>query len=223
MSRATDLARAAARQRVAGLSGAVLLGGASSRMGRDKAALAVGGVAGATRIALALDALCDEVLLVGGTPPADAKGRAVADPEGPRCALRGLVAALEAARGERVLVVATDLPLLTDAFLRGLATVAGADADAVVPRPVPKAQPLCAVYRRLPVLARAREQLAAGQLALHGLLDTLRVSWIEGERLRALDPSGTALLNVNTPEDLVRAEALLRSQAARPGADAARD
>lgn len=223
MSRATDLARAAARQRVAGLSGAVLLGGASSRMGRDKAALEVCGVAGATRIAHALDALCDEVLLVGGTPPADAKGRAVADPEGPRCALRGLVAALEAARGERVLVVATDLPLVTDAFLRGLATVAGADADAVVPRPLPRAQPLCAVYRRLPVLARAREQLAAGELALHGLLDTLRVTWIEGERLRALDPAGTALLNVNTPEDLVRAEALLRSQAARPGADAARD
>ena len=221
MSRATDLGRAAARQRVAGLSGAVLLGGASSRMGRDKAALAVGGVAGATRIALALDALCDEVLLVGGTPPADAKGRAVADPEGPRCALRGLVAALEAARGERVLVVATDLPLVTDVFLRGLATAAG--ADAVVPRPVSKAQPLCAVYRRLPVLARAREQLAAGELALHGLLDTLRITWIEGERLRALDPAGTALLNVNTPEDLVRAEALLRSQAARPGADAARD
>jgi len=221
MNRATDLARAAARQRVAGLSGAVLLGGASSRMGRDKAALAVGGVAGATRIALALDALCDEVLLVGGTPPADAKGRAVADPEGPRCALRGLVAALEAARGERVLVVATDLPLVTDVFLRGLATAAG--ADAVVPRPVSKAQPLCAVYRRLPVLARAREQLAAGELALHGLLDTLRITWIEGERLRALDPAGTALLNVNTPEDLVRAEALLRSQAARPGADAARD
>ncbi len=223
MSRATDLARVAARQRVAGLSGAVLLGGASSRMGRDKAALAVAGVAGATRIALALDALCDEVLLVGGTPPADAKGRAVADPEGPRCALRGLVAALEAARGERVLVVATDLPLVTDAFLRGLATAAGADADAVVPRPVPKAQPLCAVYHRLPVLARARKQLAAGELALHGLLDTLRVTWIEGERLRVLDPAGTALLNVNTPEDLVRAEALLRSQATRPGADAARD
>jgi len=223
MSRATDLARASARQRVAGLSGAVLLGGASSRMGRDKAALAVAGVAGATRIALALDALCDEVLLVGGTPPADAKGRAVADPEGPRCALRGLVAALEAARGERVLVVATDLPLVTDAFLRGLVTVAGADADAVVPRPVPKAQPLCAVYHRLPVLARARKQLAAGELALHGLLDTLRVTWIEGERLRALDPAGTALLNVNTPEDLVRAEALLRSQAARPGPDAGRD
>jgi molybdopterin-guanine dinucleotide biosynthesis protein A len=221
MNRATDLARAAARQRVAGLSGAVLLGGASSRMGRDKAALAVAGVAGATRIALALDALCDEVLLVGGTPPADAKGRAVADPAGPRCALRGLVAALEAARGERVLVVATDLPLLTDVFLRGLATAAG--ADAVVPRPASKAQPLCAVYRRLPVLARAREQLAAGELALHGLLDTLRVTWIEGERLRALDPAGTALLNVNTPEDLVRAEALLRSQAGRPGADAASD
>lgn len=189
------------------LSGAVLIGGASSRMGRDKAAIELGGVAFATRLARLLGSLCDEVLLIGGAPPADAPGRAVADPEGPRCALRGLVAALAAARGPRVLVVATDLPLVTPALLRGL--VAPSAADAVVPRPGTTPQPLCAVYGRERVLALARERLAAGLLPLHGLLDALRVEWVEGERLRALDPRGTALVNVNTPADLARAEALL--------------
>lgn len=202
--------------RIADLSGAVLLGGASSRMGSDKAALVLGDAPLATRLARLLTALCDEVLLVGGTPPPGAPGRVVADPEGPRCALRGLVAALAAARGERVLVVATDLPLVTPALLRALA--APGEAEAIVPRPGPKPQPLCAVYRRAPVLAHARERLAQGQLPLRGLLDALRVEWIEGERLHALDPAGTALLNVNTPEDLDRARALLASACDGPAA-----
>jgi molybdopterin-guanine dinucleotide biosynthesis protein A len=199
---------ASAGPRIA-LTGAVLLGGASSRMGRDKAALPVAGVAAATRIARLLEALCDEVLLVGGTAPPDAPGRAVADPEGPRCALRGLVGALEAGRGERVLVVATDLPLVTAAFLRGLADLP--PAEAVVPRPGPLPQPLCAVYLRAPTLARAREHLASGRLALRALLDALAVVWVEDARLHALDPDATALLNVNTPEEHARAEALLRA------------
>jgi molybdopterin-guanine dinucleotide biosynthesis protein A len=194
---------------VAGTSGALLLGGASSRMGRDKAGLLFEGVTAGTRIARLLDALCDEVLLVGGAAPGDAPGRAIEDPEGPRCALRGLVGALAAARGERVLVVATDLPLVTASFLRGL--LAGSDADAVVPRPGPLPQPLCAVYRRATALVRAREHLASGRLALRALLEALRVEWVEGERLRGLDPDGTALLNVNTPEEHRRAEALLRA------------
>lgn len=196
-----------------GLSGAVLLGGAATRMGRDKASLAVGGVAAAIRVARHLDALCDEVLLVGGRAPAGTPGRAVADPEGPRCALRGLVGALEAARGERVLVVATDLPLVTIELLEGL--VAASDADAVVPREeLP--QPLCAVYRRRPALAAAVANLAAGHLALRALLDVLDVRYVEGEALRALDPDGHALANLNTPEDHALAEAWISARSACP-------
>ncbi len=206
---------------VTGLCGAVLLGGASSRMGRDKAALPIGGVSGATRIARLLDALCDEVLLVGGAAPADAPGRKVSDPEGPRCALRGLVAAFAAARSERVLVVATDMPLVTSALLRGLA--ADGEAEAVVPRRDQLPQPLCAVYRRGPALVRARAHLAEGKLALRALLDALQVDYLEGERLRALDPDATALLNVNTLEEHARAELLFQERGACLDADAGRD
>jgi hypothetical protein len=78
-------------------------------------------------------------------------------------------------------------------------------------RPGPLPQPLCAVYRRAATLAPAREHLALGRLALRALLDELRVEWLEGERLRLLDPDGIALLNVNTPEEHARAEALVRA------------
>jgi molybdopterin-guanine dinucleotide biosynthesis protein A len=123
------------------------------------------------------------------------------------------VGALEAARGERVLVVATDLPLVTSELLEGL--VAASDADAVVPREA-LPQPLCAVYRRRPALAAAVANLAAGRLALRALLEVLDVRYVEGEALRALDPDGHALMNLNTPEDLTLAEAWLSERRACP-------
>ena len=185
------------------VAGAVLTGGASERMGSDKARLRVEGVASATRVARCLASLCEDVVLVGGEPPADAPGRRVPDAEGPRCALRGLVSALEAVRAERVLVVATDLPFVTPDLL--LALVAWPEADAVVPRSPDGTHPLCALYRREAALAAARQNLAEQRLALSALLDAIDTRYFAGEDLLAVDPHGVALTNLNTPEDVARA------------------
>jgi molybdopterin-guanine dinucleotide biosynthesis protein A len=195
--------------RFANVAGAVLTGGASARMGSDKASLAIGGVASATRVARCLALLCEDVVLVGGNPPPDAPGRRAPDGDGPRSALRGVVAALEATRAERVLVVATDLPFVTPDLL--LALVAWPEADVVVPRTADGIHPLCALYRRESALAAARRNLAAERLALSALLDALATRYLEGDDLCAVDPDGTALLNVNTPEDLARVQRLLAS------------
>lgn len=205
--------------RLAIVSGAVLTGGASQRMGSDKARLEFGGVACATRVAGVLGDICSEVLLVGGSPPESTPGRRVADPEGPVCALRGLVAALGAARADRVLVVATDLPLVTPDLL--LALIAWPEADAVVPRSHEGAHPMCALYRREKVLAMAREQLRAGRLKLQILLDAVDTSWFGPEEVARVDPRGLALSNLNTPEDLARASASLLDATVLPnGSDA---
>ena len=129
-------------------------------MGADKAQLELDGEPVATRLAARLASLCEEVLLVGGAPPAAAPGRRVADPDGPRSALRGLVGALAAARAERVLVVATDLVGVTPDLL--LALVAAPEADVVAPRTPGGPEPLCALYRREPALAEARAAARGG-------------------------------------------------------------
>jgi molybdopterin-guanine dinucleotide biosynthesis protein A len=169
------------------------------------------GVPAATRLATLLNGLFEQVLLVGGQPPPEAPGDRVPDlaelSDTPRCGLRGLVSALAAAHAERVLVLATDLPLVTPELVLGL--VAWPEADAVVPRPGDLPQPLCAVYRREPVLRAARERLLAGRLALQGLLDDLAPAWVGPADLARLDPAGHALLNVNDVRDLARAEAIL--------------
>jgi molybdopterin-guanine dinucleotide biosynthesis protein A len=178
-------------------------------MGRDKSRLSLNGVAAATRLATMLGDLFEEVLLVGGDPPRDAPGRPVADPEGPRCALRGLVGSLEAASSERILVVATDLISLSPPLL--LALLAWPEADAVVPRTEAKVHPLCALYRREPVRTVGRRRLEAGELALVGLLEEVSVSYLEGADLDAVDPNGLALFNANTPEQFEWLRARLRT------------
>jgi molybdopterin-guanine dinucleotide biosynthesis protein A len=190
--------------RIANVSAALLVGGASRRMGRDKSALMLAGVPAATRTSRLLAGFFEDVLLVGGDPPEDALGRRVPDVRGPRCALRGVVTALEAVRTDHVLVVATDLPLLTPDLL--LALVAFPEADAVVPRDASGRHPLCALYRRAPALEQARSLLREERLAMSHLLDALDTRHLEGPDLAQVDPDGHALTNVNTPEDLARLE-----------------
>jgi molybdopterin-guanine dinucleotide biosynthesis protein A len=192
--------------RLRDVAGAVLLGGSSTRMGRDKASLTVGGVATATRVARVLTELCEDVLLVGKDPPANAPGRRVSDPPGPPCPLRGIVAALGATEAERVLIVATDLPLVTPALL--LAILAWPRAEVVVPRPGGVPQPLCALYQREVAKRAASARLQTDRLAAKGLLAELQASYLEDTDLAEVDPEGVALANLNTPEDLARAEKL---------------
>jgi len=179
-------------------------------MGRDKAHLTLEGVAFATRVARMLAALCQEVWLVGGDPPPDAPGRPVPDAPGPTCALRGLATALAAARAPRVLVLATDLPLVSPPLL--LALLAHAEADVVLPRSSKGLEPLCALYRREPALAAARRRLVEGKLSLHGLVDALSSRTIGPEELARLDPDGLALRNLNSPEELAAVEAALAAR-----------
>ena len=191
---------------IANVAGAVLVGGASSRMGSDKSQRAFRGEPAATRTSRLLASLFEDVMLVGGEPPADAVGRRVADIPGPRSALRGIITALEASTAEGVLVVATDLPLLTPTLL--LALVAWPAADVVLPRSSAGIEPLCALWSRERATVAARAQLVAGRLALRELIAQLDARYLEGADLDTVDPDATALANANTPEAWSHLESL---------------
>jgi molybdopterin-guanine dinucleotide biosynthesis protein A len=152
-----------------------------------------------------LDRLFDETLLIGGDPAPDAPGRRITDLPGPPCALLGLTTALEAASNERVLVVATDLPLLEADLL--LALTAWPEADAVVPVDPHGEQPLCAIYCREACLPVAHARLEANQLALRGWLDELDTSRVSLSELGFDFEGATPLTNVNTPQELANLEA----------------
>jgi molybdopterin-guanine dinucleotide biosynthesis protein A len=193
---------------------AVLAGGASRRMGRDKATLPVGGVELASLVLAAAARVADPVVLVapeghparrvataaaGAGPPAAT--RVVADPGlGP---LAAVAAALEALEAEHVLVLAADHPGLRVELLAHLVALAEG-AEAVACRRGPRLEPLVAVYRRIPALAAARARLAgpARGRSLQGLLGDLRTLVVEEPAWRRVDPDGRSFVDLDDPADL---------------------
>jgi molybdopterin-guanine dinucleotide biosynthesis protein A len=185
---------------------AVLAGGASRRMGRDKATLPVGGVELASLVLAAAARVADPVVLVApeGHPArrvAAPATRLVADPGlGP---LAALAAALEALEAEHVLVLAADHPGLRAELLAHLVALAG-EPEAVACRRGPRLEPLVAVYRRAPALAAARARLAgpARGRSLLGLLSDLRTLVVEEAAWRQVDPDGRSFVDLDDPADL---------------------
>jgi molybdopterin-guanine dinucleotide biosynthesis protein A len=185
------------------VAAAVLAGGASRRMGRDKATLAVGGVELASLALAAAARVADPVVLVApeGHPARRLAAAPVTDPgEGPLAALAAALAALDA---DHVLVLAGDHPGLRVELLAHLAGLADR-GEAVACRRGPRLEPLVAVYRRAPALALARARLAdpAGDRSLAGLLAGLRTLVVEEAQWRPLDPDGRSFVDLDDPADL---------------------
>jgi molybdenum cofactor guanylyltransferase len=185
------------------VAAAVLAGGTSRRMGRDKATLAVGGVELASLALAAAARVADPVVLVApeGHPARRLAAAPVTDPgEGPLAALAAALAALDA---DHVLVLAGDHPGLRVELLAHLAALAGR-GDAVACRRGPRLEPMVAVYRRAPALALARARLAdaAGDRSLTGLLAGLRTLVVEEPQWRPLDPDGRSFVDLDDPADL---------------------
>jgi molybdopterin-guanine dinucleotide biosynthesis protein A len=194
--------------------GVVLAGGASRRMGQDKALLRLG--AGPTlleqTVATVQAAGLREVVLSVSTVergralrdavPAVAGLRLILDTGPGRGPLGALHTALSAFPHQHVLLVACDMPHLHVAALRALLEDPR-DADAVVPRVAGRDQPLAALYGPacLPLAAWLLEQ---GRLAMRDLLAApgLRVRVLDEACLARAGVPAAAFDNLNTPADL---------------------
>ena len=183
---------------MAGVAGAVLCGGRSTRMGRDKATLRVDGEAMVVRVATALVAAgCVPITAIGGDAAAltELGVPVVADLHPGQGPLGGVLTALTtfAERGvvDAVVVVSCDMPWLDGATVATL--IAGlADHDVAVARGE-RAEPLCAVWR-VGCVAGLRTHFGAGIRAVHraiGGCDAVEVD---------VDPA--AVRNVNAPADV---------------------
>ena len=189
-------------------SAAILAGGQARRFGgRDKSTLRVGGRRILER---QLDELChitDDILLVGGRPIEDVTGlRPVSDRVPDSGPLGGLDAALAAARDDRVILIACDMPFITAGFLESLLALSDS-VDAVVPRTERGYHPLCAVYGRSchPAVVR---RLVERRLKMLDLLEDLKVHVVDREHV-AMFGGERVLANVNTPDELHDLEALI--------------
>lgn len=202
-------ARAAA---VTTVTGVILAGGRATRYGGTAKGLErVAGRRIIDRVADALRAVCDDLLLVANDPDASSWLPGV------RCApdvlpglgsLGGIHAALAHARGP-VLVVAWDMPFVTApllADLRALGTAPG--VDAAVPESDSKrgVEPMCAYYGAA-CLAPIERRLAEGDRRVIAFYGDVRVALLGVEAVARHGDPARLFMNVNTPDDLALAEA----------------
>lgn len=195
---------------VAQIGAVVLAGGASKRMGSDKAALAWNGESMLGRITRIVAERCDPVLVVAreGSPAYRGLGDGQAGTEqinwvtdekpgaGPLGGLTSGLAAAAAQGRDVVFVCATDMPLVSaemvDELLRGLSD----SDDAAIAVDSQRAHPLAGVYRTR-ASATLADLVASGERRMLAAVDALRTN-----RVTLSDP--TWLTNVNAPEDLHR-------------------
>jgi molybdopterin-guanine dinucleotide biosynthesis protein A len=194
------------------VTGIILAGGRSRRLGRDKAVEPFGGQPLIRRVIERVAALTDEIVVVvadaarGQALPLAAEHRVAVDiyPEGG--SLGGIFSGLSAANTDWSLVVACDMPFLSVPLLERMLGLRG-DSDAVVPRPGAFPEPTHALYSRA-CLPYIEARLQASDLKISGFFDDVRVRYLDEGEVRQFDPELLSFFNVNSPEDLVRAHAL---------------
>jgi molybdopterin-guanine dinucleotide biosynthesis protein A len=173
-------------------AGYVLAGGASRRMGRDKALLPFQGLTLIEWIAAEVQAAAGSVSIAGNPHLyAHLPFRVIPDLR-PGCGpLAGLESAFEDTDAEWILASACDMPTVNRALFRKLLDRADNRSDAVIPRtPDGRLHPLCAAYRRtaLPHIRGALDQ------SRYRVLDAMKSLRIDELAIGRLD-------NANTPED----------------------
>jgi molybdopterin-guanine dinucleotide biosynthesis protein A len=198
--------------------GAILAGGASRRFGSPKALATVGGRTIVERVRDAIEEAVGGAVLITNEPelfaPFDLPSRADVHPRaGP---VAGIEAALRWAEEEGrpgALVAACDMPFLDARALRlfvDLARGARPPADAVAARMEDGGRPPLCAYLSARCLPAVERVLEGGDRSVHALLSSVSTAWVPmAEVARFRDPE-TMFFNVNTPDDLRRAEQIAR-------------
>jgi molybdopterin-guanine dinucleotide biosynthesis protein MobB len=191
-------------ERIRGVTGVILAGGKSLRMGSDKALLPFQGGRFLEAIHRRMAELFEEVVVVTGAPGQYGflPCRRVPDLFEGGGVLAGIHSGLVHSGTDLVFAVACDMPHIHGELVRHLCGLAEG-VDVVVPEGDKGLEPLHAVYRKsaLPAIEKA---LRDGERRVVSFFDRVTLRRVTAEEVSRLDPSLDAFRNINTPEDYFR-------------------
>jgi molybdopterin-guanine dinucleotide biosynthesis protein A len=190
------------------VEGFLLAGGESSRMGRDKVLLDLGGLPLIVRMERLVQKVAGKPTAIGRPEVMQPLGvRAVRDEWPGAGPLGGIATGLRLLEESWALIVACDLPFLTEEWLKFLVDSAiSSTADAILPMNEGGPEPLCAMYHKRCEsvvwlsLDRGIRKVTSGLVGLS-------VEFIERQRWKDFDSGGLLFKNMNSPEDYEEAKA----------------
>ena len=180
------------------LSLAIIAGGQSRRMGRDKAFVDLGGKALIEHVIARSAKLGQAETILITNKPADYEHLALpmyADIMPDKGSLGGIYTALMKAKSEWVLVLACDMPFINTELLRFMIAQIDADIDIVVPRVAGYPQGLHAIYKKA-CIEPIRQQLAANRLKIIRFYDRMRVRYLDEADYAEFDPQWALVLEL---------------------------
>jgi molybdopterin-guanine dinucleotide biosynthesis protein A len=195
-------------------SGVILAGGLSTRYGgENKAFLRVGGMRILDRLFSVYSELFDEIILVTNSPQEFIGWNAliVTDIFPVRSSLTGIHAGLFYARNPFAFFCACDTPFLKRDVIETILENLEPEVDLVIPQTSAGLEPLCAAYSQR-CLKAAEEHIRQNKLKIQMALSTKRIKKIPEAMLREKDPELLSFFNINCPEDLERAEQIVKTE-----------
>ena len=192
------------------VSGIVLAGGQSSRLGTDKSFVNMNGQPLIEQIVAKLARLSDDVIIVTNSPEKydHLEVRVVGDIYPGKGALGGIYSGLKSAANTHSLVVACDMPFLDLNLLRYMILLARGH-DVVIPRVGGLPEPLHAIYSKR-CLEPIDRLLARGGLKIIDFFPEVRVRYVEEDEVDIFDPQHLSFFNVNVPGDVEEMKKLVR-------------
>ena len=191
------------------VTGVILAGGMSRRLGRNKALELIGGRPLIGRVIDSVGSVADSVLVIVNDdqraldlqlPPAV---ETAVDEYPDTGSLGGIYTGLVNASTPWILVVACDMPFLNKKLLRHMLDHRQ-DADVVVPMLDGRPEPTHAAYSKV-CIPHIRRRIESRQLKISGFFDDVAVNSIPQDQVERLDPERFSFFNVNTQDDLDRA------------------
>lgn len=195
-------------------TGVILSGGLATRFsGENKAFIQVGGKPILHYIVSIFRELFEEILLVTNDPLAYAEWdlQIVTDHYNVRSSLTGLHTGLFYATRKAAFFTASDTPFLKSRLIELILSSFDAKTDVVIPQTKAGFEPLCAVYSKN-CLKPAEWCLTHNHFKIQRFFDRVRVKTIQETLLRQYDPDLVSFFNINTPEDLERANQMISGE-----------
>ncbi|MCL6479820.1 MAG: molybdenum cofactor guanylyltransferase [Peptococcaceae bacterium] len=187
------------------ISGIILAGGKSKRMGRNKALLEIGGISMIERVAGVLAQHCSEILVAGENIELNRMGFHIVPDIYPGCGpLGGIHAGLTAAQNRFSFTAACDIPFLDGGLMRRMILEIEDNCAAVVLKTGQYLEMLFSIYSK--EFARAAETcIKNGVYKITAALSLVRWKAVEVD-LAEFPDLKKILMNVNTPEDYEEAK-----------------
>jgi molybdopterin-guanine dinucleotide biosynthesis protein A len=200
-------------------SAVILAGGFSRRFGRDKGLVVLANKPLILHIIERISKVVDDILVVVSSAEQKNKferilgdkAKLVIDKEDSQSPLVGAITGFESANAEYSLLLPCDTPFISTQIVQFLLDMC-TNRSASIPRwPSGYIEPLQAVYRTESALAAARKALKQGKMNMRSMIDDLNaVRYVSTMVLQQLEPELLTFFNINTPQDLKKAESIIK-------------